>query len=32
MIQYPLWLADGGFKTVIEKNKQITIQKKLMQI
>ena len=29
LIQYPLWFADGGFKTVIEKNNQIKIQKKI---
>jgi cell division protein FtsB len=29
LIQYPLWLGDGGFKTIIEKNKQINIQKKI---
>ncbi len=27
LIQYPLWFADGGFRTVIEKSKQIKIQK-----
>ncbi|MFQ3368392.1 MAG: cell division protein FtsB, partial [Methylophilaceae bacterium] len=29
LIQYPLWLADGGFITVLEKNKQIKIQQKI---
>jgi cell division protein FtsB len=29
LIQYPLWLADGGFITVVEKNKQIKEQKKV---
>ena len=29
LIQYPLWLGDGGFITVVEKNKQIKIQKKI---
>ena len=29
LIQYPLWLADGGFITVVEKNKQIKVQKKI---
>ena len=29
MIQYPLWLADGGFRTVIEKSKQIKIQQSI---
>ena len=29
LIQYPLWFADGGFKTVIEKNNQIKVQKKI---
>tara|TARA_B100000795_G_scaffold265034_1_gene246321 strand:- start:274 stop:552 length:279 start_codon:yes stop_codon:yes gene_type:complete len=29
LIQYPLWLADGGFMTVVEKNKQIKEQKKV---
>ncbi len=28
-IQYPLWFADGGFKTVIKKNNQIKVQKKI---
>ena len=25
LIQYPLWLSDGGFKNVLEKNKQIKV-------
>jgi len=29
LIQYPLWFADGGFITVLEKNKQIKIQQKI---
>ena len=29
LIQYPLWLGDGGFITIVVKNKQITIQKKI---
>ena len=29
LIQYPLWLGDGGFINVVEKNKQIKIQKKI---
>ncbi len=29
LIQYPLWLGDGGFITIVGKNKQITIQKKI---
>ena len=29
LIQYPLWFADGGFKTIIEKNNQIKVQKKI---
>ena len=29
LIQYPLWFGDGGFITVVEKNKQIKIQKKI---
>ena len=29
LIQYPLWLDDGGFINVVEKNKQIEIQKKI---
>ena len=29
LIQYPLWLADGGFRTVIEKSKQIKIQQSI---
>ena len=29
LIQYPLWLADGGFKTVIKKNSQIKIQRNI---
>ena len=28
-IQYPLWFADGGFTTVLDKNKQIEIQQKI---
>ena len=32
LIQYPLWLADGGFITVVEKNKQIKVQKKINSI
>jgi len=29
LIQYPLWLGDGGFINVVEKNKQIKIKKKI---
>ena len=29
LIQYPLWFADGGFKTVIKKNSQIKIQRNI---
>ena len=29
LIQYPLWLGDGGFINLVEKNKQIKIQKKI---
>ena len=29
LIQYPLWFGDGGFINVVEKNKQINIQKKI---
>ena len=29
LIQYPLWFGDGSFITVVEKNKQIKIQKKI---
>ena len=29
LIQYPLWFADGGFKTIIEKNFQIKVQKQI---
>ena len=29
LIQYPLWLADGGFKTVIKKNAEIKAQQKI---
>ena len=29
LIQYPLWLGDGGFITVLEKNKQIKVQKNI---
>ena len=29
LIQYPLWLGDGGFITVLEKNKQIKEQKNI---
>jgi cell division protein FtsB len=29
LIQYPLWLSDGGFKNVLEKNKQIKDQQKI---
>ena len=32
LIQYPLWFADGGFKTIIEKNNQIKVQKKINSI
>ena len=32
MIQYPLWLADGGFLNIIEKNKQIKLQQKINSI
>ena len=29
LIQYPLWFAEGGFKSIIEKNTQIKNQKKI---
>tara|TARA_B110000003_G_scaffold75595_1_gene77193 strand:- start:3379 stop:3657 length:279 start_codon:yes stop_codon:yes gene_type:complete len=29
LIQYPLWFADGGFLTVIKKNKEIKVQQKI---
>ena len=32
MIQYPLWLADGGFLNIVEKNKQIKLQQKINSI
>jgi len=28
-IQYPLWFADGGFKTFLEKSNQIEIQERI---
>ena len=32
MIQYPLWLADGGFLNIVQKNKQIKLQQKINSI
>jgi len=32
LIQYPLWLGDGGFINVVKKNKQIKIQKKINEV
>ncbi|MDC0127636.1 cell division protein FtsB [Methylophilaceae bacterium] len=32
LIQYPLWLADGGFLNIVEKNKQIKLQQKINSI
>ena len=29
LIQYPLWIADGGFMALLEKNNQIKFQKKI---
>ena len=29
LIQYPLWFADGGFKTVSKKNSQIKVQRNI---
>jgi len=29
LIQYPLWFAEGGFKSILEKNNQIKEQQKI---
>jgi cell division protein FtsB len=29
LIQYPLWISDGGFMALLEKNNQIKAQKKI---
>tara|TARA_B100001996_G_scaffold305719_1_gene246861 strand:+ start:769 stop:1047 length:279 start_codon:yes stop_codon:yes gene_type:complete len=29
LIQYPLWFAEGGFKSILEKNNQIKKQQKI---
>lgn len=29
LIQYPLWFADGGLRTIIQKNAQINAQREI---